>query len=87
MLLLTGFVKVSQNSSIVKSRVITNNCVTVELTYVTSEDYVININDLRNTNDFIDHPLPKDSVAPLGASHHAWVPGSPPSKSGARDYS
>jgi len=28
-----------------------------------------------NTTDFIDHPLPKDSVSAHGASHHAWAPG------------
>jgi len=28
-----------------------------------------------NTCDFIDHPLPKDSVSAHGASHHAWAPG------------
>ena len=36
-----------------------------------------------NTSDFIDHPLPKHFVSAHGASHHAWAPGSPPSKSGA----
>jgi len=38
-----------------------------------------------NTSDFIDHPLPKDSVSAHGASNHAWAPGPPPSKSGARE--
>jgi len=28
-----------------------------------------------NSSDFIDHPLPKDSVSAHGASHHAWAPG------------
>jgi len=41
---------------------------------VTSQDYVIHINDPRNTTDFIDHPLPKDSVSAHAASHHAWAP-------------
>jgi len=36
-----------------------------------------------NTSDFIDDPLPKDFVSAHGASHHAWAPGTPPSKSGA----
>ena len=51
-----------------------------------SQDYVIIINDpwkCGNTSDFIDHPLPKDSVSAHGASHHTWAPGPPPSKSGA----
>ena len=40
--------------------------VAVELTKVTSQDYVININDMwkYSTSDFIDLPLPKDSVGP-----------------------
>jgi len=36
-----------------------------------------------NTNDFIGHPILKDSIFAHGASHHAWAPGPPPSKSGA----
>ena len=36
-----------------------------------------------NTSDFIDHPLPKYFESAHGASHHAWTPGLPPSKSGA----
>jgi len=28
-----------------------------------------------NISDFIDNPLPKDSVSAHGASHHAWAPG------------
>jgi len=36
-----------------------------------------------NTSDFIDHPLPKHIISAHGASHHAWAPGPPPSKSGA----
>jgi len=36
-----------------------------------------------NTSDFIDHPLPIHFVSVHGASHHAWAPGPPPSKSGA----
>jgi len=57
--------------------------VVIELTHVTSQGYVININDPRNTNNFIDHLLPKDSVSAHGTPHHAWIPGPPPSKSGA----
>jgi len=72
--LLTGFVTVSQNPSIVKCNVVSKSCVTLELTYVTSQNYVININDLRNTNDVIDHPLPEDSVSAHGASHDACAP-------------
>jgi len=41
---------------------------------VTSQDYVININDpWKCYSDFIDHALPKDSVSPHGASRHARV--------------
>jgi len=29
----------------------------------------------RNTNDFIDPPLPKHFVSAHGTSHHAWAPG------------
>jgi len=47
----------------------------VVLSYVTPQDYVININDPRNAKDFIDHLLPEDSVSTHGASHHAWAPG------------
>jgi len=36
-----------------------------------------------NNSDFIYHPLPNDSVSVHGASHHAWAPWPPPSKSGA----
>ena len=36
-----------------------------------------------NTSDFIGHPLPNDSIAAHGASHHAWAPGPTSSKSGA----
>jgi len=36
-----------------------------------------------NTIDCIDHPLPKHFVSAHRASHHAWAPGTPPSKSGA----
>jgi len=37
----------------------------------------------ENASDFIDHHLPKDSPSAHGASHHALVPGPPPSKCGA----
>jgi len=37
-----------------------------------------------NTGDFIDHPLPEHFVSAHGASHNAWAPCPPPSKSGAR---
>ena len=47
----------------------------IELTYVTSQDYIINIIDHRNNNDFIGHRLPKDSLSTHGASHHAWATG------------
>jgi len=36
-----------------------------------------------NTSDLIDHSLPKHFVSAHEASHHAWAPGPPPSKSGA----
>jgi len=36
-----------------------------------------------NTSDFIDHPLLKHFVSAHGASHNAWAPVPPPSKSGA----
>jgi len=45
------------------SNIVPIDCDTVELTYVTSRYYVININDPRNTNNFIDHLLPKHSVS------------------------
>jgi len=70
-------------SLIIVEYVVSKRCVTVELTYVTSQDYVININDPRNTNDFIGHPLRKDSASAHGTPHPAWAPGPPPSKSGA----
>ena len=50
---------------------------------MTPQDYVIILMIRGNTTDFIDHPLPKDSISAYGASHHAWAPVPPPSKSGA----
>jgi len=38
------------------------------------------------TSDFIDQPLHKHFVSAHGASHHAWAPGPPPSKSGAGQF-
>jgi len=35
-----------------------------------------------NNSDFIRHPLPEDSISAHGASHQAWAPGLPTSKSG-----
>jgi len=47
MLLATGFATVSQIADcIVKYHVTSSSFVTVELTNVTSQDYVININDM-----------------------------------------
>ena len=43
---------------------------------MTSQDNVININDIWKycNSDFIDH-LPKHFASPHWASHHAWAPG------------
>jgi len=58
------FCKFHKSLIIVKYHVVSRSCVTVELTYVTSQGYVM------NTNDFIDHPLAKDSVSAHGPPHH-----------------
>jgi len=50
--------------------------VLLQLTDMTSQDYVINNNDMwKYYSDFIDHPLPKHFVSAHGASHHAWTTG------------
>ena len=72
MLLVTGFATVSQ-ISIVKYRVSSKSCVTVELIHVTSQILMIR----GNSNNVIDHPLPKDFVSADGVSHHAWTSGPP----------
>jgi len=70
---------------IAKYHVASWSFVTVELTNVTSQDYVININSdvCGNTSVFIDHPLHKHFVSAHWASRHAWTPDPPRSKSGA----
>ena len=66
MLRVIGFVTVSQIANHCQISCVSKSFVAVELTYVTSQDYVININDPRNRNDIIDHPLLKDSVSAHG---------------------
>ena len=55
--------------------------VTLELKNVTSQGCVFGQSIHGNASDFINQPLPKDSVSAHGASHHARSPGLPPSKS------
>jgi len=50
---------------------------------MTPQNYVKMLMIRGNASDFIGHHLPKDSTPAHGASHHAWAPSSPPSKSGA----
>jgi len=50
-----------------------NVLLSVDLTIVTSRDYVTNIN-MWKTSDVTNYPLPKHFVSSHEASHHAWAP-------------
>jgi len=62
---------VRKSHILVKDHVGSKSYVAFEVTVAcaTSQDYQCSV---ENTNEFVDHPIPKDPVPAHGASHYAW---------------